>query len=185
MFYFSDVQIVLNTLLGPVERNIFSYPRHAFLPGFEAVGVLHTDGQCFGSMPFWWIMDMDADPDPALFIIDLQDANKKIMFFLNFLAYYFSKVHLHHFSRKKVIKKSRFFLLFLLNNRRIWIQSRIQIHTSWLVDPDPDQRGPKTWGSGGSGSGSATLLMAQGLLSTPLNTLEGLLWDLELFPYLI
>jgi hypothetical protein len=25
--------------------------------------------------------DPDADPDPSIFIIDLQDANKKLMFF--------------------------------------------------------------------------------------------------------
>ncbi len=33
-------------------------------------------------------MDPDpvADPDPALFIIDLQDANKKLMFFKKFFC---------------------------------------------------------------------------------------------------
>jgi hypothetical protein len=39
--------------------------------------------------------DPDADPalapDPAIFIIDLQDANKKLFF----SAYYFLKLHLH------------------------------------------------------------------------------------------
>ncbi len=50
--------------------------------------------QCSGSMTFWcgsgsgdpclWLMD----PDPAVFVIDLQDANKKL-FFLSFSAYYF------------------------------------------------------------------------------------------------
>jgi hypothetical protein len=39
--------------------------------------------------------DPDADPDPAIFVIDLQDANKKPIF----SAYYFLKVHLHHFQR--------------------------------------------------------------------------------------
>jgi hypothetical protein len=40
--------------------------------------------------------DADADPDPAIFFSsDLQDANKKQSFF----AYYFLKVHLHHFQR--------------------------------------------------------------------------------------
>jgi len=49
---------------------------------------------------------MDADPDPAIFVSDLQDVNKKL-FFDN----YFLKIHLHHFSKiKKVIKK-------LLNSR--------------------------------------------------------------------
>jgi hypothetical protein len=38
--------------------------------------------------------DLDADPDPAIFVSDLQDINQKKF------AYYFLKVHLHHFSRK-------------------------------------------------------------------------------------
>ncbi len=33
---------------------------------------------------------MDPDPDPAIFLIDLQDANKKQIFlFQSFFAYYF------------------------------------------------------------------------------------------------
>jgi hypothetical protein len=32
--------------------------------------------------------DLDADPDPSIFIIDLQDANKKLIFKKNFPAYY-------------------------------------------------------------------------------------------------
>jgi hypothetical protein len=43
---------------------------------------------------------MDPDPDPAIFVIDLQDANKKYLF-----AYYFLMVHLHHFSKIKSPKK--------------------------------------------------------------------------------
>ncbi len=53
-------------------------------------------------------MDPDADPDPAIFVIDLQDANKKQFFFKKLSAYYSLKVHLHHFSKiKKVKKKSQ------------------------------------------------------------------------------
>jgi len=37
------------------------------------------------------------DPDPAIFVIDLQDAS----------AYYFLKVHLHHFSKIKSQKESQ------------------------------------------------------------------------------
>jgi hypothetical protein len=38
--------------------------------------------------------DLDADPDPSIFITDLQDANKKIyIFFLVFLYIPFLKVH--------------------------------------------------------------------------------------------
>jgi len=38
------------------------------------------------------------DPDPAIFISELQDVKK--LFFIKFFAYYFLKVHLHHFSKK-------------------------------------------------------------------------------------
>ncbi len=98
--------------------------------------------QCCGSGsgsgsadPCLWLMDSDpdSDPDPVIFVIHLQDANHKLFFF-KFSAYYFMKVHLHHFSKiksqKEVIKQwdSRFFLLFMLGDRRIRI--RIRIHTS-------------------------------------------------------
>ncbi len=44
-------------------------------------------------------MDPDADPDPAFFVTDLQDANKKLILLLeSFSAYYLLNVHLHHFS---------------------------------------------------------------------------------------
>jgi hypothetical protein len=46
-------------------------------------------------------MDPDSDPDPAIFVIDLQDASKKLIFNTIFSAYYFLKVHLHHFSKIK------------------------------------------------------------------------------------
>jgi hypothetical protein len=40
------------------------------------------------------------DPDPSIFIIDLQDAKKKLIK-KSFPAYYFLKVFLHHFSKIK------------------------------------------------------------------------------------
>jgi hypothetical protein len=61
---------------------------------------------------------MDPDPDPAIFVIDLKDANKKLKFLKSYSAYYFLKEHLHHFSKiksQKEVKESRFFLLFLLD----------------------------------------------------------------------
>jgi hypothetical protein len=76
-------------------------------------------------------MDPDADADPAIFVIDLQDANKK-KFKKSFSAYYFLKVQLHHFSKIKKSKRShkavgiKAFLLFLLGDRRIRIRSRIR-----------------------------------------------------------
>ncbi len=36
--------------------------------------------------PCLWLMDPDADPDPFIFIIDLQDANKKWIFLTSFFA---------------------------------------------------------------------------------------------------
>ncbi len=39
--------------------------------------------------------------NPPIFVIDLQDASKKIIFYTIFSGYYFLKVHLHHFSKIK------------------------------------------------------------------------------------
>jgi hypothetical protein len=64
-------------------------------------------------------MDSDPDPDPAIFVIDLPDANKKIIKKKKFLLSYFLKVHLHHFQRKIIpneVKKKvgiKVFLLFI------------------------------------------------------------------------
>jgi hypothetical protein len=117
--------------------------------------------QCSGSMTFWggsgsgssdpcfWLVD--PDPDPAIFVIGLQDVSKKLIINKNFFAYYFLKVHLHHFSKIKCQKESQ--------NRRnqgfsYYFSMTIEGSGSgsmWLVDPDPG--GPKT-----CGSGSGTLL---------------------------
>jgi hypothetical protein len=48
---------------------------------------------------------MDPDPDPAIFVIDLQDANKTLIL-KSFSAYYFLKVHLPtSFCKDKKVKK--------------------------------------------------------------------------------
>jgi hypothetical protein len=76
--------------------------------------------QCCGSMTFWcgsgsvdpclWLMypdpDSNPEPDPAIFNIDLQGTNKKLIK-KRFSAYYFLKVHLHKFSKisQKEVKK--------------------------------------------------------------------------------
>jgi hypothetical protein len=44
--------------------------------------------------------DPDADPDPVIFVSDLHGVNLKL-FLLSFFAFYFLKVHLHHFSEIK------------------------------------------------------------------------------------
>jgi hypothetical protein len=51
--------------------------------------------------------DPDLDPDPTILVIDLQDANKKLIFFQSFSAFYFLKVYLHHFSKINCQKKSQ------------------------------------------------------------------------------
>ncbi len=47
------------------------------------------------------------DPDPAIFVIDLHDANKKLLKKKSYSAYYFLKVNLHHFSKDKKSKKEK------------------------------------------------------------------------------
>jgi hypothetical protein len=72
------------------------------------------------------LMDPDPAPDPAIFIIDLLDPNKKLLFFCllplegTFTSFFKIK------SQKEVTKKqqeSRFVLLFLLDDRRIRIRT--------------------------------------------------------------
>jgi hypothetical protein len=51
-----------------------------------------------------------VDPDPAIFVIDLRNARKKLekkIFNTIFSAYYFLKVHLQHFSKIKSQKESQ------------------------------------------------------------------------------
>jgi hypothetical protein len=38
-----------------------------------------TVNQCCGSVTFWYGTDQDPTPDPAIFVSDLQDGNKKII----------------------------------------------------------------------------------------------------------
>jgi hypothetical protein len=50
-------------------------------------------------------MEPDLDADPSIFIIDLQDANKKLIFLKVFLHFTFLKVLLHHFTKIKSQKE--------------------------------------------------------------------------------
>jgi hypothetical protein len=81
--------------------------------------------------------DPDADPDPAIFVIDLQDANKQNVVKKFFCLLLFEGTFtVHHFSKIKSpeevtkLKESRFSYYFCLNDRRIQIRSRSRIHTS-------------------------------------------------------
>jgi hypothetical protein len=72
-----------------------------------------------------------VDLDPAIVVIDLPDTYKKTNLKKDFSSFYFLKVHLHHFSKIKSPKTvtktvgTKVFLLFLLDDRRIRIRSRI------------------------------------------------------------
>jgi hypothetical protein len=44
---------------------------------------------------------MDPNPDPAIFVIDLQDAHKKTKLKKSFSVYYFLMVHCHHLNKSK------------------------------------------------------------------------------------
>ncbi len=111
---------------------------------------LYSFEQCCESMTFWggsgsgsadpclWLMD--PDPDPAIFLT-FKMPPKNWFFNTIFSAYYFLKVHLHHFSKIKIPV--------------VEIKDPDPDPYLWLVDPDPG--GPKTCGSGGSWSGSALL----------------------------
>ncbi len=92
-----------------------------------------------GSLPLTNGLDSDADSDPAVFVSELQDVNKKLFFVLSFFAYYFLNTFTSFFkykSHKEVTKQkeSMFFSLFLLDDRRIRIQIRTRIRNSdqWI-----------------------------------------------------
>jgi hypothetical protein len=53
--------------------------------------------------PLLRLMDPDADPDPAIFVSDLQDVKKKNV--LSYFAFYFSKVPFHNFLKIKRYKE--------------------------------------------------------------------------------
>jgi hypothetical protein len=51
-------------------------------------------------------MDPDADPDPAIFVINLQDANKKIIFSKRFFCLLLFEGTVTSFSKIKSQKRS-------------------------------------------------------------------------------
>jgi hypothetical protein len=51
--------------------------------------------------------DLDADPDPAIFVIDLPDANKKITLFENFFCLLLFEDTFTSFFKDKKSKRSQ------------------------------------------------------------------------------
>ncbi len=96
--------------------------------------------------PCLWILDPDLDPDPAIFVTDLQDAIKK-QFKKKFFSLLLFEGTVTSFFKDKKSKRShktvgiKVFSFFLIDDWRIGIW--IWIHTCWLMDPDPDPGGPK------------------------------------------
>ncbi len=93
--------------------------------------------QCCGSMTFWYWSGLRIHVSDLWIQILLYSSltfktPTKNEFKKSFSAYYFMKLHLHHFSKiesQKEVRKqeeSRFFLLYLLDDGRI----RIRIRTS-------------------------------------------------------
>jgi hypothetical protein len=84
-------------------------------------------------------MDLDSDLEPAIFVSNIQDGNKQKSFSVS----YFLKVHLHHFSKRTVIKKSQ-------NSRNQGLSSYFCL----MIKGSGAGCVPRT---NGSGSGSAPL----------------------------
>ncbi len=99
---------------------------------------------------------MDLDPDPAIFVVDLQSRRQqKTNFNKKFSAFYFWRNIFLIFQRKKRQKEvtkqqeSRFFLLFLLDDRRIRI---------WEAQKHVDPVDPEHWSKVGFKFGSGTFI---------------------------
>jgi hypothetical protein len=96
--------------------------------------------------PYFWLTDLA--PDPALFINDLQDANKE---YINYFAYYFLKVHILHSSKIKSQRshktvESSVYYYFIFSGLLKEDPNPDPDSYLWLADPDPG--GPKTLESG-------------------------------------
>jgi hypothetical protein len=94
--------------------------------------------QCCGSVTWFsygsgsadpCLWPIDPDPDPALFILDLQGTNKKLFFVLEvFLLITFLKVLLHLFSKRSL--------------KTVGIKGFLTFFYCCQKNPDPDPGGP-------------------------------------------
>ncbi len=89
-------------------------------------------------------MDPDAGPDPAIFVIDLQDANKKLSFKTFFLLITFWRYVYIMFKNKKSQKSDKTVGIKVFLTTFAWCQEDPDPYWYlWLVDPDPG--GPKKY----------------------------------------
>jgi hypothetical protein len=82
----------------------------------------------------------DSDPDPSIFIIDFQDANKKTNLEKSFSTNYILQVLFHHFSTIKSEKKSQISrnnVFLIIFDRRIQISIQEAQKHVYPVGPDP------------------------------------------------
>jgi hypothetical protein len=108
------------------------------IPSLYIVTVFfHALKQCFGSVPFWY---GSGSGSFSLVTFKMPTKDCKFFFLLNFL-----KVHLHHSSQIKIMKKSQnsrnqgFSYYFCLMMEKSGSESESRI--------DPDPRGPETYKS--------------------------------------
>ncbi len=100
--------------------------------------------------PSLWLMD----PDPVIFVIDLQDANRKLFFW----SLLFEDTFTSFFKDKSKKSQNRrnqgfsYYFCLMIEGSGSGI-----IPYLWLMDPNPDPGGPKTYGS-------ATLHITSGIL---------------------
>ncbi len=57
--------------------------------------------------PYLWLTDPDSAPDPSHFVSELQDANKKLLYFKFFRFLLFEGIFTSLFKHKKVMKNSQ------------------------------------------------------------------------------
>jgi hypothetical protein len=103
--------------------------------------------QCSGSMKFWcgcgsgsadpclWLIDPDpdSDPDSAIFVTDLQDANKKLIFTKSFCAYNFFEGTFTSFFKDKKSKRSHKTV-----GIKVFSYYFCLMIEGWKKDPDPE-----------------------------------------------
>ncbi len=63
--------------------------------------------QCSGSDPWHFDVDPDSDPEPAIFVIDLPDANKKQIYKKFFCLLLFEGTFTSFFKDKKSIRSHK------------------------------------------------------------------------------
>jgi hypothetical protein len=128
--------------------------------------------RCYGSMTFWlgsgstdpclWLMDPDLWSDHAIFVIYLQDANKKlIQKILLLITFVDTFTSFFKDKKSKRIHKTVGIKVFLTIFACWTFSKQNPDPYLWRMDPDQDPGGPETCGSGGSwfGSGFGALVL--------------------------